>query len=139
MNFPLKLTRTTLLIGCGGFLVGTIVGTSVFSFFVPDALDMMTLYKEEKKLVSDLRTNKKTDTSTMWLENAKSMRAKSEDEFISDMININNTVILMNSRLQLGMYPSTKEIRFFGEEAARERRTENEILEKLSKQMASQK
>lgn len=123
--------QKSLLYGVSGFFFGTFVGVICFSLFVPDALTMTLMYKDQKKLVSDLRAGKNVDTSAMWLENAKSMRAKSKDEYISDMININNTVVLMNNRLQLGMYPSTKELRYFGEQAAQERRTEVEILRNI--------
>ncbi len=131
MKFRHLITKQNAIISGVGFICGTLCGVSIISFFVPDALQFIALYADQKKLVSNLRNGKSADTSAMWLENAKSMKAKSKDEFISDMININNTVVLMNNRLQLGMYPSTKELRYFGEQAAGGRKTEIEILRKI--------
>jgi hypothetical protein len=110
-----------------GFFLGTLAGMSLLSLLVPDATKFIKLYKEQKSLVSDIRNGKETVTADLWLENAKSMRAKSDNEFISDLININGTVILMNKRLQLGMYPSNENLKAFGERVAEQR--QNEIAE----------
>jgi hypothetical protein len=109
------------------FFVGILVGMSLLSLLVPDATKFIKLYKEQKSLVSDIRNGKETVTADLWLENAKSMRAKSDNEFISDLININGTVILMNNRLQLGMYLSNEKLKAFGERVAEQRK--NELVE----------
>lgn len=128
MNYFQMPTKKNILFSLIGFVFGTIVGINVISSLVPDAREWTKLYKDQRNLVSDLRNGKQIITNDMWLENAKSMKAKSDNEFVSDMININGTVILMNKRLQFGMYPSSKELRAFGEKAAEDRRKEVEYL-----------
>ncbi len=135
MKFYSFLTKQNTIVSAAAFIFGILCGVTGVFFMIPDASRFIVLYDDQKKLVSELRTGKNADTSAIWLENAKSMRAKSKDEYISDMININNTVVLMNNRLQLGMYPSTKELRYFGDQAAEERKNEVEILRKIEAAM----
>ncbi len=137
MNYFQVPTKKNILFSLLGFVFGTIVGINVISSLVPDARQWTKLYKDQKNLVSDLRNGKQAITNDMWLENAKSMRAKSDNEFVSDMINNNGTVILMNNRLQLRMYPSSEELRSFGEKVAENRKNEIDYLKKIDTSLLS--
>ena len=114
-----------------GIVVGTFFGMGLLSFLVPDAAQAIKLYSEEGKLVADIKSGKHAMPGDMWLSHAKSFKSKSDNEYVSDMINMNNSVILMNNRLQLGVYASTPELKQFGALVAKERAKEIVLLQQI--------
>lgn len=131
MNYFQVPTKKNILFSLLGFVFGTIVGINIISFLVPDAREWSKLYKDQRNLVSDLRNGKQAITNDMWLENAKSMKAKSQNEYISDLINMDGSVMLMNNRLNLGIYSSSDELKKFAESVSIQRKNEIADLRKI--------
>lgn len=115
-----------------GLFIGTLIGVSTLSFLIPDAGELISMYSNENNTLEQIKRGEIQMPGDMWLHHAKSMKAKSQNEYISDMINLNNTVLLMNNRLQFGLYPSSTSLKEFGNKIAENRNKENAELVELN-------
>ena len=127
-----SFTRKDMYLSVTGIIFGTCLGVGLLSFMVPGAVQAIVLYNKEKRLIADIKSGKQEMPGDMWLSHAKSFKSKSDNEYVSDMINMNNSVILMNKRLQLGVYASTPELKQFGDLVAKERAKEILLLQKFN-------